>query len=161
VIDLVALLQECYRDKLTELVRHQAGARLVAPYDFNNAYQYVIGREETQLSWLARAITELHGAIPEDISEPLRSAPKSSDAWRSIIEEDARLAQAFVDRWTAKIHDMTNARHRRMINVIIGETLEHKRFFDQALAGMTELLGRRGDAVGARVGEVLPTRWIE
>lgn len=159
--DLVALLQECYRDKLTELVRHQAGARLVAPYDFNNAYQYVIGREETQLSWLGRAIAELNGAIPDDMSEPARTASKSSDAWRSIVEEDARLAQAFVDRWTAKINGMTHARHRRMINVIIGETLEQKRFFDQALAGMTELLGRRGDAVGARVGEVLPTRWIE
>ena len=56
--DLVAVLQECYRDKLSELVRHQAGARLVAPYDFNNAYQYIIGREETQLSWLARAIQD-------------------------------------------------------------------------------------------------------
>ena len=48
-----------------------------------------------------------------------------------------------------------------MISVIIGETLEHKRFFEQALAGMTDLLGRRGDEVGERVGEVLPTRWIE
>ena len=44
---------------------------------------------------------------------------------------------------------------------ILGETLEQKRFFEQALAGMTDLLGRRGAEVGERVGEVLPTRWIE
>jgi hypothetical protein len=48
-----------------------------------------------------------------------------------------------------------------MLRVILGETLEQKRFFEQALAGRTDLLGRRGDEVGARVGSVLPNRWIE
>jgi len=43
----------------------------------------------------------------------------------------------------------------------VGETLEQKRFFEQALAGQTDLLGRRPDHVGPRVGHVLPTRWIE
>jgi hypothetical protein len=161
VTDLVALLQDCYRDKLTELLRHQAGARLVAPYDFNNTYQYVIAREETQVSWLARAILELDGTVPAGVSEPARSAPKGKDGWRTIVEEDVRQAQTFVDRWKPRLETMNNARHRRMINVIIGETLEQKRFFEQALAGMNDLLGRRGDEVGARVGEVLPTRWVE
>jgi hypothetical protein len=160
VTDLVSLLQECYRDKLDELLRHQAGARLVAPYDFNNAYQYVIARDETQLSWLARAIAELGGAVPPSPPEPVRTAPKS-EGWKSIVEEDARQAQAFVDKWSPRTAGMTHARHRRMIGVILGETLEQKRSFEQALAGMSELLGRRGDNVGARVGEVLPTRWIE
>lgn len=159
--DLVALLQDCYREKLMELLRHQAGARLVAPYDFNNTYQYVIGREETQLSWLSRSIRELGGSVPADIPEPARSAPKSTNAWRTIVEEDAREAQGFVDRWNARLDGMTNARYRRTVGVILGETLEQKRFFEQALAGMTDLLGRRGDEVGARVGEVLPTRWVE
>jgi len=159
--DLTALLQECYRDKLDELLRHQAGARLVAPYDFNNTYQYVIGREETQVSWLARSIRELGGTIPSDSAEPSRSAAKGADAWRSIVEEDLRSAQAFVDKWKPRLEAMKNARHRKMLNVILGETLEQKRFFEQALAGMTDLLGRRGDEVGERVGEVLPTRWIE
>jgi hypothetical protein len=48
-----------------------------------------------------------------------------------------------------------------MLRVILGETLEQKRFFEQALAGRTDLLGRRGDEVGARVGSVMSTRWIE
>jgi hypothetical protein len=56
---------------------------------------------------------------------------------------------------------MTNARYRGMLRVILGEVLEQKRFFEQALAGRDDLLGRRTEEVGPRVGEVLPTRWIE
>ena len=48
-----------------------------------------------------------------------------------------------------------------MLRVILGETLEHKRFFEQALAGRTDLLGKREKQLGAAFGEVLPTRWIE
>ncbi len=33
----------------------------MSQYDANNTYQYIINREETQLSWLAQAITELGG----------------------------------------------------------------------------------------------------
>ena len=55
---------------------------------------------------------------------------------------------------------MTHARHRTMLNVILGESMEHKRFFEQAAAGFEDLLGRRTGGV-ARVGGVLPTRWLE
>ena len=44
------------------LLRHQAGARLVGQYDANNTYQYIINREETQLTWVAKAIEELGGS---------------------------------------------------------------------------------------------------
>ena len=56
---------------------------------------------------------------------------------------------------------MTNARHAKMLAVILGEVLEQKRFFEQALAGRTDLLGRRADVLEPSYGEVLPTRWIE
>ncbi len=56
---------------------------------------------------------------------------------------------------------MTNARHRKMLSVVLGETLEQKRFFEQAAAGRTDLLGRRGASLGPSHGEVLPTRWLE
>ena len=46
-----------------------------------------------------------------------------------------------------------------MLNVILGETLEHKRFFEQAVAGRADLLGRRAEGAGTG-GGVLPTRWI-
>jgi hypothetical protein len=56
---------------------------------------------------------------------------------------------------------MTNARHRGMLRVILGETREQQRFFEQALAGRTDLLGRRAGVDGEAIGEVLPARWIE
>lgn len=73
--ELLPLLQDFYREKLTMLLRHQAGARLVSQYDVNNTYQ--------------------------------------------------------------------------------------ERFFEQALAGRTDLLGRRGEQLGPAHGEVLASRWIE
>ena len=61
-------------------------------------------------------------------------------------------AQTFVDTWRPRVEAMPNARHRSMLRVILGETLEHKRFFDQALAGRTDLLGRRADGAGTGGG---------
>ena len=160
--DLVPLLQEFHREKLAMLLRHQAGARMVAQYDANNTYQYIINREDAQLSWLAVALTELNAPVPADATEPDRSgAGKDAAAAHAIFSEDASDAQAFVDRWKPRVEAMPNARHAKMLRVILGETLEHKRFFEQALAGRTDLLGRRGDAVGVRVGSVMSTRWIE
>lgn len=160
--DLQAVLEEFYRDKLTELLRHQAGARLVGQYDFNNTYQYIVNREETQLSWLAAAITELGGKMADEGGEPDRSGSgRGEQGSKTILEEDSHAAQAFADKWRPRIDAMSNARHRGMLRVILGETLEQKRFFDQALAGDLDLLGRRTADVGPRVGSVLPTRWIE
>ena len=48
--DLLPLLQEFYGEKLAQLLQHQAGSRLVRQYDANNTYQYIVNREETQLS---------------------------------------------------------------------------------------------------------------
>jgi hypothetical protein len=161
VSDLLALLQEFYRDKLAALLRHQAGARLIGQYDVNNTYQYIVSREETQLTWVAAAIDELGGSTPE-LSEPdLQVSGKREAAARAVSEEAARDAQQFVDRWTPRVDGMPNARHAKMLRVIIGEALEHKRFFEQALAGRTDLLGRRGAVLGPSHGEVLPIRWIE
>jgi len=157
VTDLLPLLQEFYRDKLSAVLRHIDGARSVSDYDANNTYQYIINREETQLSWVAQAILELSGEVP---TAPAASPDVAKDA-RSVIEHDARDAQAFIDRWRPRVETMANARHRKMLNVILGEALEQKRFFDQALAGRHDLLGRRTDDVGALVGKVLPTRWVE
>jgi hypothetical protein len=161
VSDLLGLLQEFYRDKLAALLRHQVGARSITQYDFNNTYQYIINREDVQLSWLSSAIAGL-GGTAADMPEPTRDiAGTGAAAARSILQEDARDAQAFVDRWRTRVEAMTNARHRGMLLVILGETLEQKRFFEQALAGRTDLLGRRGEQLGPAFGEVLATRWVE
>ena len=160
--DVVGLLQEFAREKLGSLMRHQAAARIVSQYDVNNTYQYVINREEVQLSWLAKAIEELGGVMPVDVAAVDRTpAGKGADAVRAVIEEDRREAQAFVDRWRPRISTMANARHAKMLGVILGEELEAKRFFEQALAGRTDLLGKRGETLGPSHGEVLSSRWIE
>jgi hypothetical protein len=56
---------------------------------------------------------------------------------------------------------MNNARHAKMLRVVLGETLEQKRFFEQALAGRVDLLGKREAHLEPARGEVLPSRWIE
>jgi hypothetical protein len=162
VNDSLPLLQDFYQDKLSVLLRHIAGARLVTQYDANNAYQYIISREETQLSWVGQAVVGLGGTVATSGTEPDRlGSSTAKEAGRRVMEEDVHGAQAFVDRWRPRTEAMTDARHRGMLRVVLGETLEQKRFFEQALAGDVNLLGVRSAAVGARVGEVLPTRWIE
>lgn len=161
VNDLVAMLQEFYRDKLTGLLRHQDAARSISQYDVNNTYQYIINREDVQLSWVSTAIAELGGVVPEVADVAREAGGKADVTARRLIEEDARDAQAFVDRWKPRVEAMTNARHAKMLRVILGEVLEQKRFFEQALAGRTDLLGRRADVLGPSHGEVLSSRWIE
>jgi hypothetical protein len=161
VTDLLALLQEFYLEKLTLLLRHEATARHVGQYDINNTYQYIINREEVQLSWLASAIAELGATLPDGAAAERPVSGKGAQAARTLIEEDAREMLAFVERWRPRVAAMSNARHAKMLQVILGEALEQRRFFEQALAGRTDLLGRRADVLGPSHGEVLPTRWIE
>ena len=162
VNDLVVLLQEFHRDKLAELLRHEAAARQISPYDLNNTYQYFVNRDEVHLSWVASAIADLGASASDEATMPDPAvAGGKPGAWPPVVEQDARAAMAFVDRWRSRVEAMTHARHRGMLRVILGEVLEQKRSFDQALAGELDLLGRRTAGVGARVGGVRATRWIE
>jgi len=158
--ELLALLRDFSRDKLAIRQRHVAVAKHVPDYDFNNTYQYVIAREDVQVNWLRDAIADLGGSL-EDVPEPtIQGSAKSKDLQTQLIADDKKGAQDFVDKWRTRIEAMPNARHRSLLRVIVGETLEHKRFFEQALAGRTDLLGRRADGAGTP-GEVLGVRWIE
>jgi len=156
--ELIEILRECYRDKSAMRQRHIAAARAVGDYDFNNTYQYVINREEIQLQWLHDAIED-RGAQAEDAPETEVKAGKGKAGQLALMKEDAAGAQAFIDKWTPRLERITNARNRSMLRVILGETMEAKRFFDQMAAGRTDLLGRSAD--GARTpGTVLPVRWV-
>jgi hypothetical protein len=165
--ELQTLLTEFAAERLALLERHEASARIVSNYDFNNTYQYVINREETHLSWVQSALVEYGATLPPAGSSalPAPAAPKATrkveaGAFRSILEDDARYLGSFVERWRPRVEHMDHARHRTMLNVVLGESMEHKRFFEQAAAGFEDLLGRRMDG-NARVGGVLPTRWQE
>ena len=164
--DLQQTLTEFAAERVALIERHDAGARLISHYDFNNAYQYVISREETHLQWLQTALAEFGATLPPpSIKLPVPELPasrKGSDAGalRAIFEDDTRRLGSFVDRWRPKVAAMTHARHRKMLDVILGESREHQRIFEQAAAGMEDLLGRRTGGV-ARQGSVLPVRWLE
>jgi hypothetical protein len=164
--ELRTLLNDLAADRLALIHRHEASARVVSNYDFNNTYQYVIAREETHLSWLQNALAEFAAPLPPaSAALPAPVAPKPGKKvdvteFRGILEEDARGLASFVERWRSRTETMTHARHRNMLNVIFGESREHQRLFEQAAAGFEDVLGKRtADAV--RVGAVLPTRWQE
>jgi hypothetical protein len=155
------LLQEFYRDTLGLLLRHQAGARCVARYDLNNAYQYVIAREETHLQWIADAIAAAGGALPEAAGGPLLpEAEKGTPQMPAVLRDDAERQRACVKRWRDRTDGVTQARDRRMLELILGEMLEHLRFFEQGLEGRTDLLGR-SDRGAEEAGRVLAVRWLE
>jgi hypothetical protein len=157
--DLLELIKQFHRDKLSMYKRHVAAATHVGNYDFNNTYQYIIAREDMQLAWLRDAVTNM-GGVPDDVPDPdLDVDGRGDSAQARVIAEDSQRAGEFVDRWRPRVEGMTHARHKIMLNVILGETLEHKRFFDQAVAGRTDLLGRHSDGAGTP-GVVLPTRWV-
>jgi hypothetical protein len=172
VNDVLALLREFRRETLAALDRHQAGARLIGQYDANNTYQYIINREATQLSWLEAAIRDLGGPVTDD-TDDTDDADDAGDRGdvvgqglagstaQTIVDEDARAAKAFVERWRPRVEGLAHARHRQMLRVILGEVLEQQRFFEHAGAGRTDLLGLRGENVGARTGSVMADRWIE
>jgi hypothetical protein len=157
-----ALLEELYRDRLTSFHRHVEGAKRVADYEFNNTYQYVIGREEIQLQWIRDAVQDLGGTAATSVAQPLAvpQLGKGPEAERAIFDDDARQMKAFVERWRPRVPTITNARHRKMAELMLGEMLEQTRFFEQAAAGRDDLLGRR--MPGASTGDgVLAVRWME
>jgi hypothetical protein len=156
--ELLEFLAAFYRDKLTVRNRHVAAARFVADYNINNTYQYVINRDDMHVRWLQDAITDA-GGTPEEQAVPDLDMGKDKDVQRKVITSDRDAAQKFVERWRDRVDALPNARHRSMLRVILGETLEQQRFFEQALAGREDLLGRRADGAGTGDG-VLSTRWV-
>jgi hypothetical protein len=164
--ELQQFLTDIAGDRLALLQRHEASARVVSHYDYNNTYQYVINREETHLNWLQAALAGFGVPLPGPSGTlPAPEAPKKTKkpdpgAFQSILADDARGLGEFVDRWRPRVAEVSHARHRTMLDVLLGESLEHKRLFEQAAGGFEDLLGRRTGGV-ARQGAVLPSRWME
>ncbi len=155
------LLADLIRDFLIErtslLMRHEDVARQVPDYDINNAYQYIVAREETHLSWLQHALLDLGAALPADPARQVVAVGKG-DAWKTLASEDARANAQFVDQWRAKVDEVSNARHKGMLKVVLGEMLEHKRLFDQAAEGRQDLIGS-SLAINDHSGVVMGARW--
>jgi hypothetical protein len=156
---MLELLQEFHRVKAIMRQQHVAAAQSVTDYDFNNTYQYVIAREDMHLRWLIDAITDLGGQVADVPAPKIQPSGRGQEAQRSVIAADRDAAQRLLDKWRGRIDALPNARHRTLLSVILGETAEHKHFFDLALAGRSDLLGRRADGAGTG-GGVLATRWV-
>ena len=155
-IELLGLLQDFYRETAELVLQRQDRARSVTAYDANNAYQQILGRQDTHLSWLSDAIVDLGGVPP--------AAPAGGGAARtgkaelgSVVEVDARSQHLFLSRWTPRVQTVTNARHRKLLELILGEMAEHFRMLTQVLEGRSDVLGRHAEGKVLR-GEVLPDR---
>jgi hypothetical protein len=155
---LAELIRDFYLERVSLLMRHEDVAQLVTDYDINNAYQYIIAREQTHLSWLQHALLDLGAKL---VADPPRGATLSAkgDAWKSLAADDARTAVQFVEKWRAKVESVSNARHKGMLKVILGEMLEHKRLFDQAASGRKDLIGT-SLAINDHHGSVMPVRFV-
>jgi hypothetical protein len=153
------LLREFHRDKHVMRHMHASAARLVTDYDFNNTYQYILAREDMHLRWLVDAVTDLGGEVDESPVPDLQGPGRGREAQEAVIAADRDAAQRFIDKWRPRIEGLPNARNVTMLRVILGEAVEHRRFFDLALAGRSDLLGRRADGAGT-VGSVLADRWV-
>jgi hypothetical protein len=157
--DLLATLRELHRDKLTPRERHVAVARHIDHYDFNNTYQYAINREDLHLSWLEAALRELDGT-PDEVPEAQVPSPGKKGMFGPLAQEDAAGAEAFVAKWRPRVAGISNVRHAKMVDVILGETLEHRRFFAQIAQGNEQVLGIRMPGAGTGHG-VMGVRWVE
>ena len=83
--------------------------------------------------------------------------PAKKEPIQQLIEADAQAQRSFIARWQPRVAEVSNARHRLMLELILGEMNEHLRVFQQALEGRTDLLGRHADGKELS-GHVLPGR---
>ena len=153
--ELLRFLNEFHRDTLELFKARQTNAQSVAAYDANNGYQQVLGRQEIHLQWLRDAIAGLGGMAADSLDHV--SGKASRETARSIIDADAANQKAFVDRWTPRVAAVTNARHRKMLELILGEMTEHLRVLQQAAESRADLLGRHSDGKVLR-GSVMAAR---
>ena len=159
--ELQYLIRDFYLERVALLQRHEAVACVVPDYDVNNAYQTVICREETHVSWLLHALRDLGAPSPTEPARAALQAPgKGVERMRQLAGEDARANQAFIATWTPRIETVTHVRHRNMLKVILGEMAEHARLFAQAGEGRTDVIGTPVTGT-EREGAVAPTRWME
>lgn len=154
---LADLIREFLLERTALLMRHEDVAQQVPDYDINNAYQYIVAREQTHLSWLQHALLDLGAPLPADPARETVAVVKG-DGWKGLAAEDARTAAQFVEKWRPKVEGVSHARHKGMLKVVLGEMLEHKRLFDQAAAGNRDLIGT-SLAINDHTGVVMSARW--
>src|SRR6188508_2168400 len=107
------MIRDMYLERVSLLMRHEDVAQLVTDYDINNAYQYIIAREQTHLSWLQHALLDLGAPLVDDPARGPKLTAKG-DAWKAMSADDARGNAAFVEKWRARVDEVSHARHKGM-----------------------------------------------
>lgn len=158
--ELQTLLQDLYRDKVALRDRHVEGARHVSSYEFNNTYQYVINREELHLTWVRSALADAGVPVPAAPAALDVPAGRGDARQQAIAADDAQRHGAFLASWTKRAETVTQARHKKMLALMLGEMREQQRFFEQMTSGRDDLLGRRHRNTGTG-GGVMPVRWLD
>ncbi len=153
--ELLTFLNDFHRETLELFKARQTSAQSVAAYDANNGYQQVLGRQEIHLQWLKDAIAALGGTAADSRDEV--SGKAARETARSIIDTDVAHQRAFVERWSPRVAAITNARHRLLLELILGEMKEHLRVLQQASESRPDLLGRHSDGKVLR-GSVIAAR---
>jgi DnaK suppressor protein len=143
------LLREFHRDKHVMRHTHASAARFVTDYDFNNTYQYILAREDMHLRWLVDAVTDLGGDVDESPVPDLQVPGKGREAQEAVIaaDRDGRTAVSST-RGCLASRACRMPGTRRCSASFWARPLEHRRFFDLALAGRSDLLGRKGRGRG-------------
>ena len=153
--ELLTFLNEFHRDTLELFKARQTNAQSVSAYDANNGYQQILGRQEIHLQWVRDAIAALGGTAADTLDQV--SGKASHETARSIIDGDVASQKTFIDRWVPRVATVTNARHRKMLELILGEMKEHLRFLQQGAESRADLLGRHSDGKVLR-GTVMAAR---
>ncbi len=153
--ELLKFLNDFHRETLELFKARQTNAQSVAAYDANNGYQQVLGRQEVHLQWLSDAIAALGATVADSLDH--LSGKASRETAKSIIDADAANQRSFIERWTPQVATVTNARHRKLLELILGEMKEHLRVLQQASESRDDLLGRHSDGKILR-GTVMATR---
>jgi hypothetical protein len=154
-VELLKFLNNFHRETLELFKARQTNAQSVAAYDANNGYQQVLGRQEVHLQWLRDAIATLGGTVADSLDQV--SGKASRETAKSIIDADAANQRSFIERWTPHVAAVTNARHRKLLELILGEMKEHLRVLQQASESRDDLLGRHSDGKILR-GTVMAAR---
>jgi len=156
-VELLTLLEEFYREVLDLVQARQVQARSVSDYNANNAYQQVLGRQDVHLQWLSDAAVALGGQVPSP-GQSQENAVTSKREKEAVQSAAGVLSQReFIERWAPRVDSVTNARHRKMLELVLGEMKEHLRVLEQAAAGRSDVLGRHADGKVLR-GTVMATR---
>ena len=154
---LLDFLQEFYRETLELVQARQVNARSITDYNANNGYQQVLGRQDVHLRWLSDAIDAVGGAPSSPglaQEDAVTAAPSDVSA---LILADERNQRAFLERWIPRIPNVSNARHRKLLELILGEMNEHLRVLEQSREGRIDMLGHQAKGKVER-GEVMASR---